>query len=116
MTIGPFHQDWYSTRGGALVSGGASATIWAAAVSIRLSASLPAARRRDQTAAPHTASDSSIVKPSIDPLRSIDRKIPQPISAMNTADREAPVTRPVSSLRASFSSSPASGTSSHAKP
>ena len=55
-------------------------------------------------------------KASIPPLPSIDRNSPQPISASSTAVSDAPSTRPDSSLRASFSSSPSKGISSQAKP
>ena len=63
-----------------------------------------------------TASVSIAENASVPPLPSMERKSPQPTSANSTAISDAPSTRPDSSLRASFSSSPSSGISSHAKP
>lgn len=63
-----------------------------------------------------TATESIAENASVPLLPSMDRNRPQPISAHSTAIREAPSTRPDSSRRASFSSSPSSGISSQAKP
>lgn len=115
LTIGSRHHDGLPGVGGAFTSGGASATACAVA---GCSGSSGAAVLRCcvHTAKPTTASDSIAENASVPPLPSIDRKRPQPISASSTAISDAPSTRPDSSLRASFSSSPSAGTSSQAKP
>lgn len=104
--------------GGALVSGGASATACAVAGSTGAPPA-PAAsacrRRCDQWAAPATAPISSTENGTLR-LPSDARNRPQPTSATRMADSEAPSTRPDSSRRPSFSVSPSAGISSQAKP
>lgn len=98
-----------------LTSGGASATA-CAAVGCSGSSGAAVLRVCVHTLKPTTASVSIAENASVPPLPSMDRKSPQPTSANSTATSDAPSTRPDSSLRASFSSSPSSGSSSQAKP
>ncbi len=97
--------------GGAWASGGASATACAARGS-----GAGVRRCRDQYPAPARTRDSTTAKVSTPPLLSIVRKTPQPTRANSTAASAWPSTRPVSSLRSSFSSSSSYGTKSQANP
>jgi hypothetical protein len=101
--------------GGAMVSGGASATACAAD---RPTGRAPpgCARRADQYAAVAAARDSMIEKLITMLLLSIDKNSPQPTSAHIAAVREVPSTRPESSRRPSLSSSCWNGTSSQQQP
>ncbi len=74
------------------------------------------AEERAHTKKPTTATESSAAKDSMPRLCSIERNIPQPMSASSSAASAAPSTRPDSSLRPSFWSSPSAGSSSQAKP
>lgn len=126
LTIGSRHHDGLPGVGGAFTSGGgvprppvcAGPGGAAGAPGGAAGSSGAPAVRRDcvHTEKPTTASVSSAANASISRLCSIDRNSPQPISASSSATRDAPSTRPDSSLRASFSSSPSAGSSSQAKP
>ncbi len=99
------------TTGGAWASGGASATACAASGS-----GSGAPRCCDQYPAPASSRERTTANVSTLALLSIDRNTPQPTSANSTAARAWPSTRPVKSLRTSFSSSSSYGTKSQAKP
>lgn len=112
LTSGSRHQDGLPGTGGACVSGGAGRC----AAGASASASAAPRWRCDQYAAPPSARITRTEKPPITPLSAIDRNRAQPTSALNTAARVAPSTRPVSSFLPSLSSSPSMGSSSHANP
>ncbi|CAO0826556.1 hypothetical protein SMICM17S_02611 [Streptomyces microflavus] len=125
LTIGSRHHDGPPGVGGAFTSGGGvprpPVCGWAGAAAGAppgAAGSSSAAVLRDcvHTEQPTTATDSSAANASIPRLPSIERKSPQPISASSSATSDAPSTRPDSSRRASFSSSPSRGSRSQAKP
>lgn len=107
LRIGPRHQDsGPSGTGGAFGSGGMPSCVLSPC----------SGRALDQRAAPASSSPSSTANQRSLPLLMTESSSPQPTRAKRTAVSAGPSTRPESSRRASFSSSPSYGTSSHAKP